>query len=117
MSGRLEGLREHAAELVTALTDLRSSLLMAVEGEAAHIVGLYRLEVRRTVTAVTLGVTAGFCACGAVALVVFSIMLAFWDTHRVLAAVLSAVCLSLLTALCGLIVRGCTSSAARHGER
>ncbi len=104
----------NAGELATAVADVRHSLLGAIEGEVGHIVGLYRLEVRRTVTAVALGLTAGFCACGAVVLTILSVVLVFWETHRALAVGLSAVSLALLATLCGLIVRACTSPAARR---
>jgi len=112
MSGTIDELRERAGELLATIGTLRGSIASILSAQAAQLTALYRLEVRRTVTAAAFALAASFFICAAAVLAVLAIVLALWDTHRVLAAALSAAGLALLAFISFLLMRSCTRAPA-----
>ena len=90
------------------LRQLRASLRAGVVTRILRILRLYRAEVRRTSAAFALALTAGFLACAALSLAALTVLLAFWETHRVLAALGTSLGFALLAALAVLLLRNAT---------
>ncbi|HYL02480.1 MAG TPA: hypothetical protein VEU54_03605 [Steroidobacteraceae bacterium] len=90
------------------LQQLRATLRAGVVTRILRILRLYRAEVRRTSAAFALALTAGFLACAALSLAALTVLLAFWETHRVLAAFATSLAFALLAVLAVLALRSAT---------
>jgi uncharacterized membrane protein YqjE len=83
-----------SSSAVSALLDsierIGASVGRLVEGKVAALRGAVRTEVRRAVSAAMWGVLAALLAFTALEFAALTILIAAWDTHRVLAAGLIA---------------------------
>jgi len=110
MSSHESSIREHAAALLAALGRLSGAVASVVEDGTARAVAAYRLELRRVAAQFALALAAAFFVCAAAGFAVSAILMAFWDTHRVLATS----CIAAGLALCAL---GCAQLMRRNTRK
>jgi hypothetical protein len=75
-----------------------------VEERAASICAAWKRELRRAAATLICTLVAAFFICSAAAWGAFALMLAFWDTHRVLVASLLAGMFGLLAVIAVLLL-------------
>lgn len=90
MAISVESIRERTAELAALLARLGERLGSVAEDQAAQALTLFRSEARRAALALAFALTTAFFFCTAGAMAIFSMFLALWVSHRVLAAALAA---------------------------
>jgi hypothetical protein len=99
--------------LRAALGHLGGSLASLGESSASNLRAAWRREVRRTSAALAFALATAFFVCAAAGFALFSFMLAFWDTHRVLAATVGAAGSAVLALIAALLLWGCTRTNSR----
>jgi hypothetical protein len=93
------------ARLIAMLLRLSGSISGYVEDRAAAIRAAWYQELRRSAATLIYALVGAFFICSAAAWCAFALMLAFWDTHRVLVASLVATAFLLLAVLVLLLLR------------
>lgn len=78
------------ARVLAALQRLRNTMNNYIDERVAAVRSAWVAELRRTASAVIYALLTAFFVCSAAAWGAFALMLAFWDTHRVLVAGLLA---------------------------
>lgn len=115
MSGIFEAQAGHGiAGLFGALGRLLDTARNFAGERMEQLGSAWRAEVRRLAMALALGLMSAFFVCAAAALAMFAVLLAFWDTHRVLAAALVGACFAGLALIAVLMLRNCTRSTTNH---
>jgi hypothetical protein len=87
---------------------LRDILGTFVESRTAEVRAAWRQELRRMAVARVAALTTAFFICATTAFASFSILLAFWDTHRVLVAALISVGFAVLALVSTVMLRNAT---------
>ena len=108
MTSHDSSMRDHAAALLTALGRLSGAVASVVEDGTARAVAVYRLELRRVAAQFALALAAAFLVCASMGFAVCAILMAFWDTHRVLATGCIAAGLALCALACAQLMRSNT---------
>jgi hypothetical protein len=112
----VESMREHAAQLAAGLKRLGEWLSWLAEDQLVQALAVFRSEMRRAALALVCALTGAFFACAACAMAVFTLVLALWEHHRILAAALAAALCALLALGSVLGLRRATRSPVRdHG--
>jgi hypothetical protein len=93
------------ARLIATLLRLSGSVSGFVEERAAAIRAAWKEELHRTASTLIYALVGAFFVCSAAAWAAFALMLAFWETHRVLVASLVAATFLLLAVLVLLLLR------------
>jgi uncharacterized membrane protein YqjE len=99
-----------ASLLLDSIERIGASVGRLVEGKVAALRAAVRAEVRRAVSAAMWGVLAALLAFTALEFAAITILIAAWDTHRVLAAGLIAAGFLLLAFVALLAMRSNTSN-------
>ena len=115
-STAIQELREAFALIGAACAALGNPVISAVEHQAARLVNAYRAEVQRTAVALALGIAIALFSCAAVAMAMFSLILSFWDGHRVLGVALAAAVFALFALLAALWLHATTRPSAPRGS-
>jgi uncharacterized membrane protein YqjE len=112
MSGLIdEGLGYGVSKLAGALRRVLDDLWSIVVEHGGELRAVWVAELRRQTRAKMLSVVLAFLVCGTVALGALSLMVTFWDTHRVLVAWLTTAGFALLAAVTWLLLRLSTGKA------
>ena len=113
MSGLIdEGVSYGVSKLAAALRRLLDDVWAIVAEHGGELRSVWIAELRRQTRARTLSVVFAFLVCGTAALIAFSFMVTFWDTHRVLVTWLVTAGFAILALTAWLLLRHCT-----HGPR
>jgi len=99
-----------ASLLLDSIERIGASVGRLVEGKVVALRAAVRAEVRRAVSAAMWGVLAALLAFTALEFAAVTILIAAWDTHRVLAAGLIAAGFLLLAIVALLAMRSNTSN-------
>lgn len=110
-------IRERAASLATAVARLGGTLVTLAGDRTLQAAALYRLEIRRVAMALALSLAIVFFVCGAAALTAMAVMLAMWESHRVIAALIVAGGFAVLAMLGVLLLRNATRARPRATAR
>jgi uncharacterized membrane protein YqjE len=86
-----------------------------VDRRAAVMTALWRNELRRFGIVIASALMMSFFVCAAAALAILSIVLAFWDTHRVLAVAAVALGCVICAAASLLVLRNFTRTERQGG--
>jgi uncharacterized membrane protein YqjE len=86
-----------------------------LERRAAVMTALWRNELRRFGIVIASALMMSFFVCAASALAILSIVLAFWDTHRVLAVAAVSLGCVICAAASLLVLRNFTRTEGRRG--
>jgi hypothetical protein len=108
MSGLFEqGVGFGVSRLAAALRRLLDGLWAIAVEHGNELRAAWLVELRRMARVRVLAVVLAFAACGTAALVAFSLMVTFWDTHRVLVAWLTTAGFALLAVTAALLLARC----------
>lgn len=99
------GVSGAAMRLIATLMRLTGSFSHFVEDRAASVRATWKQELRRTASALVYALVAAFFICSAAAWGAFAVMMAFWETHRVLVASLLSGTFVLLAVIVLLLLR------------
>ncbi|MFO1504062.1 MAG: hypothetical protein U1F39_09640 [Steroidobacteraceae bacterium] len=90
------GIAGAAMRLIATLMRITGSMSQFVDNRAAAMRATWKHELRRTASALIYSLVAAFFICSAAAWGAVALMMAFWETHRVLVASLLAAAFLLL---------------------
>lgn len=108
MSGLFgEGLGYGVSRLAAALRRALDGLWAIAVEHGHELRAEWLMELRRIARVRVLAIVLAFTACGTAALVAFSLLVTFWDTHRVLVAWLTTAGFAALTVTAALLLRRC----------
>ncbi|MBK6674610.1 MAG: phage holin family protein [Proteobacteria bacterium] len=99
------GVSGAAMRLIATLMRLTGAFSHFVEDRAASLRASWKQELRRTASALVYALVAAFFICSAAAWGAFALMMAFWETHRVLVASLLSGAFLLLAVIVLLLLR------------
>jgi hypothetical protein len=99
------GVASVVARVIATFLRLSGSISDFVEDRAAAIRAAWKEELHRTASTLIYALVGAFFVCSAAAWGAFALMLAFWDTHRVLVASLVAAAFLLLAVLVLVLLR------------
>jgi hypothetical protein len=99
------GVSGAAMRLIATLLRASGSFSHFVGDRAASIRAAWKQELRRTASALIYALVAAFFICSAAAWGAVALMMAFWETHRVLVAALLAGAFALLALIVLLLLR------------
>jgi uncharacterized membrane protein YqjE len=106
--------RWHLLGLVEALKRLSATLVSIAEERLSHAVGLYRAELRRAASVLALSFAAALFAFASLAFIALTVMVAFWRTHPLAAAMSIAAVFVALALVAALLTRTRTASVSRY---
>jgi len=110
MSSEQPSLGERFGAFLGLARGLSDVLGSAVGRGVSSVASCWRQELRRMVSAFALSMLAMLFAFAATLFAAFAVMLALWDTHRILAAGLIALVFALLALVAALLVRRQTAA-------
>ena len=99
------GVSGAAMRLVATLMRVTGAFSQFVEDRAASVRATWKEELRRTASTLIFALVAAFFICSAVAWGAAALLMAFWETHRVLVASLLAGIFLLLAVIALLLLR------------
>ena len=112
MSGLIdEGVSYGVSKLAAALKRLLDDLWTIVAEHGGELRMVWVAELRRQSRVRTLSVVLAFLVCGTAALVAFSLLVTFWDTHRVLVTWLVSAGFAILAVTAWLLLRVATGKS------
>ncbi len=112
MSGLIdEGVSYGVSKLAAALRRLLDDVWAIVADHGGELRLVWIAELRRLSRVRILSVVLAFLVCGTASLIAFSLLVTFWDTHRVLATWLVTAGFAILAATAWLLLRQSTGKS------
>jgi hypothetical protein len=99
------GISGAATRLIATLLRVSGSFSHFVEDRAASVRATWKQELRRTASTLIYALVAAFFICSAAAWGAVALMMAFWETHRVLVAALLAGAFMMMAVIVLLLLR------------
>jgi uncharacterized membrane protein YqjE len=104
---------DQALSVHSIFSRIRALVQAFLERRAAVMSALWRMELRRLAIVIASSLMLSFFVCAAAALAILSIILAFWDTHRVLAVAAVSLGCVICAAASLLVLRSFTRTEGR----